>query len=342
MDTAKQQLLRTLLKQVSRSFYLSLRFLPVEVRDAISLAYLLARTSDTIADTVLVPVEQRLSALQHFALRVADDDKQPLDFGALASHQGDDAERRLLLRVEDALALLATLPEIERDLVRRVLHVIIGGQELDLKRFIHASEGNLVALRTADELDDYTYRVAGCVGEFWTRICFARLEPKPSKSESEMIELGVRYGKGLQLINILRDLPRDLRQGRCYLPAEELERHGLRSADLLDVAHGARARQVCTPWLAAARRYLADGWTYTSSFPRCQARVRICSALPILIGLRTLEVLERVNILDAQATRKIPRAQTRGIILRTVLLHPFGPAWQRLAQTGAGPTTGIR
>jgi len=43
-----------LLKATSRSFYLTLRVLPAAVRSQIGLAYLLARTTDTIADTELV------------------------------------------------------------------------------------------------------------------------------------------------------------------------------------------------------------------------------------------------------------------------------------------------
>jgi len=57
-------LLTGLLKEVSRSFYLTLRVLPVSIRPQIGLAYLLARTTDTIADTQLLPVAQRLEALQ--------------------------------------------------------------------------------------------------------------------------------------------------------------------------------------------------------------------------------------------------------------------------------------
>ena len=56
--------LNDLLQQTSRSFYLTLRVLPAAVRPQIGLAYLLARTTDTIADTELVPIEQRLDALK--------------------------------------------------------------------------------------------------------------------------------------------------------------------------------------------------------------------------------------------------------------------------------------
>ncbi len=53
--------LNDLLKATSRSFYLTLRVLPGAMRLQISLTYLLARTTDTIADTELVPLENGLT-----------------------------------------------------------------------------------------------------------------------------------------------------------------------------------------------------------------------------------------------------------------------------------------
>ena len=59
-----QFLLQDLLRDVSRSFYLTLKLLPGSIREQIGLAYLLARATDTIADTGAVSVEERLAALQ--------------------------------------------------------------------------------------------------------------------------------------------------------------------------------------------------------------------------------------------------------------------------------------
>src|SRR5262245_9545214 len=58
--------LQHILKNVSRSFYLSLRVLPGSVRKQVSLAYLFCRAADTIADTSLFPPCQRLQILRAF------------------------------------------------------------------------------------------------------------------------------------------------------------------------------------------------------------------------------------------------------------------------------------
>src|SRR5207253_10766072 len=55
----------------SRSFYISIRLLPRALREPVALAYLLARTSDTIADSNAVPAEKRIELLDRFAAGIA-------------------------------------------------------------------------------------------------------------------------------------------------------------------------------------------------------------------------------------------------------------------------------
>jgi len=62
--SSTQTLGRTILRSVSRSFYLSIRFLPQQLREPIALAYLLARTTDTVADTTRIPGAVRMEALK--------------------------------------------------------------------------------------------------------------------------------------------------------------------------------------------------------------------------------------------------------------------------------------
>jgi farnesyl-diphosphate farnesyltransferase len=323
-------LLRDLLRQVSRSFYLSLKWLPAGVREPISLAYLLARTSDTIADTGRLPSEDRLDALDRFAGRIAGSNPHRLNLRPLSADQGDPAEALLLTRVEESLVLLEQLPDQDRVLVRQVLATIISGQSLDLQRFADASASRVVSLPTAEDLDDYTYRVAGCVGEFWTRICFAHLQPTTALAQGEMIHLGVRYGQGLQLVNVLRDLPHDLRQGRCYLPEQQLQSANLTPSDLLDPKSEQALRPVFDSWLGRARAGLNDGWLYTNAYPRTLARIRIACALPILIGWRTLDLMRGERVLDPTTRIKVPRRSVQTLVLRTLLSHPVDFLWRRL------------
>ena len=73
-------------------------------------------------------------------------------------------------------------------------------------------------------MDDYTYRVAGCVGEFWTRLCRAHLFPRAVVDDAMLLRDGIRFGKGLQLVNILRDIPADLRRDAATFRASPWRR----------------------------------------------------------------------------------------------------------------------
>ena len=330
MPSDPDQMLTAQLRDVSRSFYLTLRVLPAKIRPQIGVAYLLARTTDTIADTELVPLKTRLQALQILRDRILGSQPGSLDFGELARHQGANPERVLLEKCGASLALLESLNPADGQLVRTVLEVITSGQELDLRRFAAASAEEVVALQSASELDDYTYRVAGCVGEFWTRMCRTHLFPNALLDEPTLLANAVRFGKGLQLVNILRDVAADLQHGRCYLPQTELAPCGLSPKDLFQPKNEQRARPVYDRWLEAAEAHLRAGWDYTNMLPRRCVRVRLACAWPLLIGRDTLKLLRARNPFDPRVRVKITRPRVRAIIFSSVLLYPWSSAWKSL------------
>lgn len=328
----RSELLTSLLKEVSRSFYLTMRILPAQIRPQIGTAYLLARTTDTIADTGVISIESRLRALQQLREKILASSEAALNFGALAENQSLPAERVLLERAEEAVSLLDGFPDSDRRLIREVLDVITSGQELDLKRFSGATETKIIALQSDAELDDYTYRVAGCVGEFWTKVCHAHLFPE--MDANQLLPDAIRFGKGLQLVNILRDVPRDLRNGRCYFPEPKLAQLGLKPGDLLVEENEKRFRPLYDQYVALAESHLQAGWSYTTRLPRNQVRLRLACAWPILIGMQTLQELKAGAVLDAHQTIKVTRRDVRRIIVRSITTYPFKKRWESLVCTG--------
>jgi farnesyl-diphosphate farnesyltransferase len=293
-----------LLASVSRSFYLSIRILPAALREPIGLAYLLARASDTIADSAAAPAEVRLAHLAAFGQMAGS-----LSPAGLAELQReiqptDPGERELIAKLGRALEWLAALDAPARAEIQRVLGVIIHGQTLDLQRFPAAGGAEPVALQTAAELEEYTYLVAGCVGEFWTRLCLQRLPTYSRMSLEELSRIGTNFGKGLQLVNILRDLPADLRSGRCYLPEEELRAAGTSPARLLSEPQ--TARPVFDRWRQRASELLEDGRAYIIAIR--PARVRAACYLPLFLGEKTLRLLQRTPPLENAERVKVPRS----------------------------------
>jgi farnesyl-diphosphate farnesyltransferase len=236
----------------------------------------------------------------------------------------------LLERCEEALTVLGSFEKVDIGLIREVLNTITSGQELDLTRFAGASKERILALKKDAELDDYTYRVAGCVGEFWTKMCRAHLFPRAGIDEGVLLKNGVRFGKGLQLVNILRDLPADLRQGRCYVPSERLAGIGLNPEDLLESKNEMKFRPLYDEYLGLAESHLTAGWAYTNMLPKGCVRVRLACAWPILIGMQTIAKLKTGNVLDPAQRIKISRPEVKKLMVRSVLAYPWPPAWKRL------------
>lgn len=180
-------------------------------------------------------------------------------------------------------------------MIELVVRTIISGQSLDLSRFAGATKEQPKVLASRGELDDYTWRVAGCVGEFWTKLGIHTLGEQFSRANSEtLIAMGIRYGKGLQIVNIIRDIGEDLRQGRCYLPvADPLEQEAIFAER--------------SWWMEQAGLYLAEGREYATHLSG--RRVRIASGLPASLGLKTLAMLERQQASELTRRIKIPRSE---------------------------------
>jgi farnesyl-diphosphate farnesyltransferase len=326
MAQPPDELLTSHLCAVSRSFYPSLRVLPESIRPPISVAYLLARMADAIAGSQSASLDQRLAALQRLRERIEGSRRDPLDFSELLP----GSEHLLLENGEQTLRRLDSFSPADIKLIREVLSGVISGRELDLRRFAGSSSENIKALQTEAELDDYTYRLAGCVMETWTRLRRADLFPQTYLSDSWLLAHSVRFGRGLHLVSILRDLPADLRQGRCYLPTERLATCALKPADLLRPGNEPRLRTLYNDYLTKADFHLQAGWAYTNALPRGSIRLRLACAWPILIGQETLKLLWATNVLDCQHRIKISRRRVKRLMLRSILLYPWQGAWRRM------------
>jgi farnesyl-diphosphate farnesyltransferase len=294
-----------LLASVSRSFYLTIRLLPAPLRGPIGLAYLLARASDTIADSPDLSAETRLRHLAAFWQMIRTGEPTGLEELRQEITSPHDGECTLIACLDDCLTWLGSLEQKNRGEIVGVLEKIIRGQTLDLQRF--GDGHHVIALQSAAELEEYTYLVAGCVGEFWTRLCLHHLPNCANLGLADLRRLGANFGKGLQLVNILRDLPADLRNGRCYLPEPELRAAGTSPAPL---SHDpTKAQPVFDRWLKQAAAYLDDGFRYITALR--SPRLRAGCFLPWYLGMKTLELMEKNPPLASGEKVKVSRSTVR-------------------------------
>ena len=335
--------LRLLLKQVSRSFYLSVRVLPASVQYPIGLGYLLARAADSIADTPLLPASERLVLLQRLAQAAGGDASaqtalmQGLERARLSSPQPTapqppnptaQAEARLLSTLPQCLSLLSGLPPDDQRLVRWVLDQLTLGMGRDLTRFPCADAtvppDQVVALARQSDLDEYCYFAAGCVGEFWTDLTAAHVPQLATLRQPDLRQRGVALGNALQLVNVVRDVVSDLRIGRCYWPADLLAAHGLSPHRLAELAHGQPPQDSERPALIAATHTLCDqgsrlcqqAWPYVQAIPPSLVRLRLACVWPLLLALDTLAALRSAGspLLFPTAPVKVSRSHVYSLL----------------------------
>ena len=272
--------LRGLLAAHTRTFALTLRVLPASLREPLGITYLLARASDTIADAPGLPPDRRLTLLENLAALLHGGDLRawcPVTWDGLSQ-----SERELMHAMPALLASMDAL--VDRDLLVVPWQTILQGQIFDLQRF-----GPGANPLTPQELDHYCSLVAGSVGAAWTDL-IARHDPRILlRPQKEMRDLAVEYGKGLQLVNILRDRSADRLLGRCYVNEGDL-------ASLF----------------GQAAESLRSGEVYLAGLS--PGRILMASALPLDLAMPTLRlIMEAPGIPCA----KIPRRRVRLILLRS-------------------------
>lgn len=120
---------------------------------------------------------------------------------------------------------------------------LIDGVSLDLHR---------TRYETFEDLARYCYGVASTVGLMAMHIIGFR--------DHSAIPYAVKLGVALQLTNILRDVGEDMRQGRIYLPQEDLERFGYAEADLQNAVIDDRLRALMDFEIARAHALYDESW----------------------------------------------------------------------------------
>ncbi len=190
------------LRQTSRTFYLSLVRLPPGLREAATSSYLLFRGIDEIEDHQVLDKSAKLQLLRAISHGLSGNGRVRIDFGCYekllpeVSQRLEDwtdlAPKSFVFRVRETGAIMAQRMAswVSRDW----------------------------RIRTQDDLDQYTFAVAGSVGlllsELW------RWHDGTTTNQRQAIS----FGRGLQAVNILRNRTEDLARGRDFFPRGWVER----------------------------------------------------------------------------------------------------------------------
>lgn len=293
-----------MVREVSRTFALSIEQLPPLMRDAISVAYLMFRIADGIEDHPAMPAQRKISLLEEFA----------------AVLDGRVPPERLARRVDD---LDASDPEVdvirETPLILDWLRALPAPLQQPIAHHVHATTLGMARWQAhgpfvEDEaaLDDYMHEVAGRVGYLVTDL-FAHHSPAVMERRAALMPLSRECGLALQTVNVIRGIRKDYERGWVFIPQTYLSRFGLTRESLLDPQCEPKALAAVALLADKATRHLDHGLQFVTAFPRSEYSLRLALMWPFLFAARTLALSrDNPNVLRSEA--KMTRAEIGRVV----------------------------
>lgn len=270
----------------SKTFYFGSLFLPYQKRRAMWAVYNFCRITDDMVDTA------RDISTQELRVRLGEWEKElRRSMQGLVRANGPDM---LAWSHSVRVFSIPAHPPLE----------LIEGVRMDLEKQRYAN---------FDELKLYCYRVASTVGLMASQVI--------GYSDPAALEYAVNLGIAMQLTNILRDVGEDSRNGRIYLPLDEMEEYGYSEAELMRGEINDRFVRLMQFQIARARHY------YESAIPGIEyldKDGRLSISVAAQLYSRILEVIER-NDYDVFARRAfVPGRQKMSGLAGIWLRRRFG------------------
>lgn len=310
--------LHDMLRNVSRTFAISIEHLPLTLRDSVTIAYLLFRVSDCLEDHEHLDPGHKAELLRIWA-QVLLGNQHPTSLTNKITHL--DANDPEVYVAQQAGKLMEELNRLEiplQESITRHVHKT----SLGMARW--QEHGPIV--NTEEEMDDYMHEVAGRVGYLLTDL-FSWHSSIIAKQKSKLRPLAREFGLALQTVNIIRGLRKDYERGWVFVPRTFYEPLGLTRDSLFAEENHSQALQVITRLVTKADAHLQQGLSYITYIPLTHYRIRLACMWPLFFAIRTL-ALSRDNIQVILKEAKITRAEVLNII-RTTTLMGWSDRWLR-------------
>jgi phytoene synthase len=242
-----------IIRQRSKSFYLSARFLPPGKREGIMALYAFCRLTDDIVDEAVAGIDRRRAAhaLVEWASTSRDDGRWAMDDG--------EEVHPVLLAWADTRHRYAIPTELADEMIQGI------GMDLTIDRY-----------ETWNDLWVYSYKVASTVGLMSMYITGAE--------SMNAVPYAVQLGVALQLTNILRDVGEDARAGRIYLPQEDIARFGYTEEMLLSGVINRQFIQLMQFEIARANALYDAAWPGIALLP-ADSRMSVAAAATLYRGI---------------------------------------------------------
>ena len=308
-----------ILPKVSRTFAPTIQRLPQPLFLQATVAYLLCRVADTIEDSEILTIKQKKRLLETYA-HILEREKATQELtvfmSQISSLPQEGADYELVHNVPIILTVYNTFPKnVKKGTSTWVVEMISG-----MRKFVQAKNNSSHNfLKTLKDLDDYIYYVAGTVGNLITTLFSHHSHNITHKISRRLKKYAVPVGKGLQLVNIIRDMPDDWKCNRSYMPNELLKKYNLTRQSIFDRQNQQRSTKMLNELIEIALVYLDAALQYIVTIPKAERSIRLSCLLPLFWALQTLYTIKKnINKFFEKEKIKISRK-----ILRVELCRAY-------------------
>lgn len=280
-----------MLPRVSRTFAPTIRMLPKRLYIPVMTAYLLCRIADTVEDEESLSQEEKREYLLLFAdiFRAGRDQTEEKFISCVLKIPDHNPDVYLLKNLNKVYAVYKSF-SLE---VQQLIGIWVVEMTMGMIKYAQANNRRKWQfLRSMKELDEYTYYVAGTIGHLLTAL-FAHYSQKITPAIVQRLEsFSESFGKGLQLVNIIRDMTRDLRRGQSYIPDEILQKYRLTRRTIFEADNSEQVEKLFNEMVHLAVDHLDKALDYVVTLPKEETRIRLFCLLPLFWAMQTLRLIQ--------------------------------------------------
>jgi farnesyl-diphosphate farnesyltransferase len=311
MDKNEQYCIE-MLPKVSRTFAPTIRKLPRPLILQLTVAYLLCRIADTIEDSVFLTIKQKQNLLGHYAGILSKENaatELKTFMKKINTLPQEGADDELLHNVPLILSVYNTFPQKVRIGMSTWVVEMVAGMRTYVQSKYSPSQN---FLKTLDELDEYIYYVAGTVGNLVTTLFSHYSHHINRKIAQQLKKYAESFGKGLQMVNIIRDMPEDWKNNRSYIPNDLLKEYNVTRQSIFNRNNIQRSKKMLEALIDMALSYLDSGRQYIVAIPKAERHMRLSCMLPLFWALQTLRAVKKnINRFFTKEKIKISRTIIR-------------------------------
>jgi farnesyl-diphosphate farnesyltransferase len=306
-----------LLHGVARTFALTIPQLPAVLADVVANAYLLCRIADTIEDEPQIDPQKKCALAGQFINIVAgQEDAQTLtqQLYPLLSAQRPAAEKTLIQQIPRVIGITHGFSSVQREALLRCVTIMSKGMAY------YQAHSSLGGMETLQQLNNYCYHVAGVVGEMLTELC-CEYSPEMAAGQSELRELAVSFGQGLQMTNVLKDIWEDYSRGVCWLPRDLFMQAGFDLDHLPERHQSGKFTCGLEQLIAISRSHLQNAGSFVMLIPPEESGLRKFCLWAIGMALLTLGNIQRRPGFRSSAEIRINKVSLFTVIAISKLVH---------------------